>query len=231
MNRAKVTVHMYVSIDGKIDGKYMEEHGCDASGDFYDEEIFRMSKANANGANTVAMYAAEGKSFNPDDYDTTGIIYEDWRGDVQSETWDISFDRKGRCLWETNIFEYGGKKSRVIEVVTEKAPLAYLAFLRTMDIPYIIAGKEEMDIPLALEKLKKEFGLEAITLAGGAIINGAFLKAGCVDEISLVIAPYVSGEDEKVSFDTLGTFIPQKFTFKKAVPMEDGGVQLIFTKE
>jgi len=27
MNRAKVTVHMYVSIDGKIDGKYMEEHG------------------------------------------------------------------------------------------------------------------------------------------------------------------------------------------------------------
>lgn len=57
MDRTEVIVHMYVSIDGRIDGRYMEEEGCDASGNYCDEEIFRMADANGSGANTTAMYA------------------------------------------------------------------------------------------------------------------------------------------------------------------------------
>lgn len=36
MDRCKVICHMYVSIDGKIDGDYMNEEGCDPSGEYYD---------------------------------------------------------------------------------------------------------------------------------------------------------------------------------------------------
>lgn len=230
MNRAKVTVHMYVSIDGKIDGKYMEEEGGEASGIFYDEEIFRISNVNVNGANTACMYAAKG-NVNLEDYDATDITYEDYRGDVQAETWNVVFDRKGRCAWNVNYFDYANRKSHVIEVVTKQCDLRYLAFLRTMDIPYIIAGDKDMDILVALEKLKTLFGIEYVSLCGGAIINGAFLKQGCVDKISLVVAPYVDGESQYQQSFTLDTFVPQKFIFSKANPLEDGGVQMIFKKE
>lgn len=230
MNRAKVIVHMYTSIDGKIDGRYMEEDGCNASGAFYDEEIFKMSSVNANGATTASMYAATG-SINLDDYSEEGITYEDWTGDITSETWSVVFDRKGRCIWDVNYFDYANKKSRALEVVTEKASKKYLSFLRSKEIPYIIAGKEEMDIPLALEKLKNLFGLDTITLCGGAIINGAFLESNCVDEISLVVAPYVDGEKEYKQFMETTKFINTKFKFKNAKPLEDGGVQLLFEKE
>lgn len=230
MNRSKVIVHMYVSIDGKIDGKYMEEDGCNASGEFYDEEIFKMSKVNANGATTASMYAATGE-VNLDDYFEEGIEYEDWTGNVQAETWNVVFDRKGRCIWGKNHFDYANKKSHALEVVTEKASKKYLSFLRSKEIPYIIAGKEEMDISLALEKLKNLFGLDTISLCGGAVINGAFLEGNCVDEISLVVAPYVDGEKEYKQFMETSKFVNTKFHFKKANPLNDGGVQLLFERE
>lgn len=39
MNRCKVICHMMTSIDGKIDGKFMEEKGCSVSGDYYDKLV------------------------------------------------------------------------------------------------------------------------------------------------------------------------------------------------
>lgn len=102
MDRAKVIVHMHTSIDGKIDGAYGKQAGDKISGAFYSEELFRLSNANANGSTTVAMYAAQG---NPDlsKFKTTDIYYQDWIPDIQSETWDISFDRKGRMGWKPTI--------------------------------------------------------------------------------------------------------------------------------
>lgn len=231
MDRAKVIVHMHTSIDGKIDGAYGKQAGDKISGAFYSEELFRLSNANANGSTTVAMYAAKG---NPDlsKFKTTGIDYQDWIPDIQSETWDISFDRKGRMGWETNYFEYGGHKNRAIEVLTEQASKSYLAFLQSIEIPYIICGTEDLDLNQALTKLRKYFGITAISLAGGAIINGAFLKAHLVDEISLVVSPYVSGDQNiKSAFDTLGTFVDDKFTIKTTKPLGDGGVHLLYVKD
>lgn len=230
MNRAKVIVHMYVSIDGKIDGKFMEEGDCEASGTYYDEQIFRMSKANGNGPTTCCLYAARGNAdLSP--YSAEGIDYEDYRGNVESDTWYVVFDRKGRCPWDVNYFDYAGKKSRAVEVVTRRAQKEYLAFLREKEIPYIVAGDRDLDLPLALRKLKEQYGLDTLALCGGAIINGAFLKQDCVDEISLVVAPYVDGEAQyQEAFNTLGEYVNTKFVFEKAVPLADGGVQLLFKK-
>lgn len=77
MERAKVIVHMYESIDGKIDGDWDGLPGDKASGDYYDDLLFKISNTNANGSNTIVMYAAPG---HPDlsQYDPTGIDYQDW---------------------------------------------------------------------------------------------------------------------------------------------------------
>lgn len=231
MDRAKVIVHMHTSIDGKIDGEYGRQAGDKISGAFYSAELFRLSNANANGATTVKMYAAKGQP-QLSKFVTTGINYEDWVPVVQSETWDVSFDRKGTAGWQTNYFDYGGKRSHAIEVVTKQASKQYLAFLQSMVIPYLVCGKTDLDIPGALIKLKKYFGIQSIALAGGSIINGAFLKAGFVDEISLVVSPYVSGDRlVKSVFDTAGKFVSDRFKIKNITKLQDGGIHLIFEKD
>ncbi|WP_040455570.1 dihydrofolate reductase family protein [Limosilactobacillus coleohominis] len=231
MERARVIVHMRVSIDGKIDGPFEQQEAAKPSSRYYSNELFKLSPANANGITTVKAYAAKG---HPDlsQFDGSQLEYEDWvpQG-FHAETYDISFDRHGRAGWERNYFEYGGKKSRAIEVLTKQASKAYLAFLRSMEIPYLICGERDLDLHEALVKLKRYFGLDAIALCGGATIDGAFLQAGLVDEISLVVAPFVSGDNAtQSSFNTLGKFTDEQFEFKSATKLADGGVHLIFTK-
>ena len=69
-----------------------------------------------------------------------------------------------------------------------------------MDIPYIFAGETEIDVDIALEKLKTLVGVETLVLEGGSIVNGYFIRADAVDEISLVVAPVVAGEEGKPLF-------------------------------
>lgn len=231
LERAKVIIHMYTSIDGKIDGKWDGLPGDKPSGDYYDDVLFELGNANANGIKTIAMYAAPGH-VDLSRYSPTGIRYEDWvPANIHSTTWDVSFDRKGHAGWEKNYFEYAGRKNRAIEVVTKQAPKEYLAFLRSMDIPYLVCGDREIDFYAALVKLRQFFGIKKMVLGGGAIINGAFLKAGLIDEISLVVAPYISGDPQKKgTFNTAGQFVDQRFVIDHTKVLGDGGIQLYYKK-
>ncbi len=67
-------------------------------------------------------------------------------------------------------------------------------------IPYIFAGKDKIDIDLALFKLKNIFGCETLLLEGGSILNGYFQRADAIDELSLVVAPIVAGNQDKPLF-------------------------------
>lgn len=118
-----------------------------------------------------------------------------------------------------------------LSVVTGQASKEYLAYLRSIELPYIIAGKEGLDIPLALRKLKEEFEIEQLALCGGGILNGAFFKADMIDELSMVMYPYVQGNAEARSvLEMLGTQHYAKMNAAKAQIMEDGGVHLVFER-
>lgn len=232
MERAKVIIHMYESIDGKIDGDWDGLPGDKASGDYYDDILFKISNTNANGSNTIVMYAAPGK-VDLSKYSAAGIDYQDWvPTGITSATWDVSFDRRGRAGWEKNYFDYAGKQSRAIEVVTKLADKRYLAFLRSMQIPYLVCGEDEIDFAQALVKLRQFFGIQKVALGGGALINGAFLRAGLVDEISLVMAPYISGDaTKKGTFDTRQVFVNQRFKVVQTKLLADGGIHLLFARD
>lgn len=226
MNRSKVVVHMYVSIDGKIDGPY----GSANSSQYYSDELFRLSNADANGRETIQMYAAAG---HPDlsQYDTTGIDYQDWLPDIKSATWAVAFDRKGKDGWDVNYFDYNNHRMHTIEVVTKQVQKAYLAYLQSLEIPYIVSGETDFDFEDVLRKLKQHYQIDTLAVCGGAVINGAFLKAHFVDEISLVIAPHVSGDStKKAAFDTLGTMVQDTFKIKAVKQLADGGLHLTFAK-
>ena len=61
------------------------------------------------------------------------------------------------------------------------------------EYPYIFAGKDTLDLPLAARKLKELFGIESMLLSGGGVVDWSFLQAGLIDEISLVIPPVIDG--------------------------------------
>jgi riboflavin biosynthesis pyrimidine reductase len=54
----------------------------------------------------------------------------------------------------------------------------YLAFLQDKGISYVFAGKkaDDLDLPLALEKLRTKFGIKKLLLEGGGETNGEFLR-------------------------------------------------------
>jgi riboflavin biosynthesis pyrimidine reductase len=70
---------------------------------------------------------------------------------------------------------------------------AHLAGLHEDGISYIFAGARELDLALALEILNRDLGIKRLEVNGGGVTNGAFLRAGLIDEISVAIFPAIDG--------------------------------------
>ena len=82
----------------------------------------------------------------------------------------------------------------MVAVLSERVSEEYLAFLREKDVSYLLAGATDVDLAVALEKIRAVFGVRTLMLEGGGRINGAMLEAGLVDEVSLIVAPVADGE-------------------------------------
>jgi riboflavin biosynthesis pyrimidine reductase len=108
---------------------------------------------------------------------------------------------------------------------------AHLAALRRDGVSYIFAGARDLDLGLALEILNRELGVKRLLVEGGGA-NGAFLRAGLIDEISLVICPAVDGTKGAPSvFDSsdedAGTPAPvRSMTLESSQVAEGGAVWL-----
>jgi riboflavin biosynthesis pyrimidine reductase len=123
----------------------------------------------------------------------------------------ISVDPSGKLGWENNTLKYRDTNAHIIEVLTEKASNAYKAFLRRLNISYIIAGVDSLDYAIAMEKIKELFGVEMLMLGGGGILNWSFIQADMCDELSVVIASTADGSSETPAlFETRGGFAQDK---------------------
>ena len=60
----------------------------------------------------------------------------------------------------------GFNGAHIIEVLTEKAPKPFIAYCKSIGISYIFAGKEDIDLKVALKKLKKYFGINKLAVCG-----------------------------------------------------------------
>jgi riboflavin biosynthesis pyrimidine reductase len=98
-------------------------------------------------------------------------------------------DARGKIAWGRS--DIGGDP--IVVVLTEAVSDAHLAGLRSEGGSYFFAGKSELDLTLALEVLNRELGVKRLLLEGGGGSNGAFLRAGLVDELNLILCPAVDG--------------------------------------
>jgi riboflavin biosynthesis pyrimidine reductase len=78
-------------------------------------------------------------------------------------------------------------------VLSEAILDAYFAELHEDGASYLFAGPDGRDLAKAMVTIGQMFSVESILLERGASINDAFLKAGLLDEISVLIHPAVDG--------------------------------------
>ena len=202
MNRPYIICHMVTSIDGKVTGEFLSRPECEKATDIYYELNREYNKNGASGfiCGRVTMESSFTGGWYPDlaKYELIESK-DDFIPDNLTGFYAVSFDPKGKLGWKSN---------KIIDVLTEQVDGHYLAYLQSMEIPYIFAGKNEIDVKIALEKLKTFMGINSILLEGGSVINGYFQRANVIDELSLVVAPIIADSDDKLLFmdSTLSEF-------------------------
>lgn len=198
---------MTTSLDGKVTGNFLEQENSQAGIDEY-YRINREFMADAFACGRITMESSFTGGWYPDLTDYPEVKHDldlkmDFLPDDLKGFYAVAFDPKGVLGWQSNIIVdddpgYGG--AQIIEVLTEQVDLRYLGYLEAMEIPYIFAGETEIDVEVALCKLKNLIGINTLLLEGGSIINGYFQRSGMIDELSLVMLPVCGDKDDKQLF-------------------------------
>ncbi len=113
----------------------------------------------------------------------------DFIANPKAKSLAIGADAKGALRFQEN--EVDG--DHIVVLITEQVGNDYRANLRGAGVSYLVCGKKELDLPLAVQKLASAFKLRKLMVQGGGKFNGSMLAAGLIDEISQVIVPVVDG--------------------------------------
>lgn len=174
--KPKVVIHNAVSIDGRIDG-FPPDIGL-----FYELASRWAEDATLAGADTmIAAEAMAGDeppgSGGGDSVRRPLLAVVDSRGRVRS--WSLW---RGAGLW-----------GRMVSLCSDTTPEDHLAYLQAERVDPLVVGGGRVDLGRALEQLADRFGVRTVRVDSGGTLNGALLRAGLVDEVSLLVHPYLVG--------------------------------------
>lgn len=152
MNRPYVILTMMASIDGKIEGNFIHDHN-EELGDWFELQKLEDTDAWGNGSNTHGKYFSD-TSVDLSPYAGAASPTED-HVLLKPSPYIVSFDTKGKVLWNTCSLDFpDGVRNQVLVVTTRSVRPEYAAYLRKMQIPYILAGDTTIDLSAALDKLR-----------------------------------------------------------------------------
>lgn len=206
---------MVASADGRIDCGMVDK----ISGDEYYSTLETLGcKSSVEGKVTNEHYYSRPGRYTPADATPAGN--ESWHKAVEADNYHICPDTRGSLLWDAD------QEQPTLILLSEQAPAEYLDYLRGLGFSYIVTGADKIDLPRAMEILHDEFGVERLAVLGGGRINGGFLTAGLIDELSLLLAPGIDGRSgQPALFDGVADgdgFRPVKITLKSFETVGDG---------
>ena len=180
-----IICHMMTSVDGRIDCAMVDQ--LDPT-DAYYETLDRLEcPSQLMGRVTMQMHYADSQPFVPSCNEAIG--HEDVFVGTPSVGYTIAIDTYGRLSWPG--YCYDGKPLLVI--TSERCSKIYLETLTRRGIAWIAVGADRIDLPRAMEILNHDFGVQRLALLGGGHINGAFLEARLIDEVSLMLSGGIDG--------------------------------------
>lgn len=186
--RPYIICHMLSSVDGKIDGASLK--GVTIAGEYEATGTKLEGDAWICGRTTMQRHFAEDEPFVSASKRPAGS--QPVHVARKAKYYAVSVDTTGKLRWTSGNLD----GDHLICVVSERAPEDYLSMLRDKCISYIVAGKSAVDLVKAVNLLGEHFGIRRLLLEGGGHLNGAFLEAGLVDEVSLLLVPGIDGRHE-----------------------------------
>jgi 2,5-diamino-6-(ribosylamino)-4(3H)-pyrimidinone 5'-phosphate reductase len=184
--RPYVICHMAPSVDGRIviddwprPRELTDEY--ERTGESFDADAWIIGR--------ISMEPYAGRARLPTTASRVRIPRTDFVARPDATSYAIAIDPSGKLRWESGSLD----EEHAVSVLTEKVPDAYLAFLRSRGVSYVFGGRNAIDLPTVLRKLRTRFGIRRLLLEGGGTINGSFLAAGLIDELSILVAPVADG--------------------------------------
>ena len=186
MSRPHIIVHILQSIDGRVAGRFFSHASglTGAYGAIRDELDAECIIYGATTALQVLSGVHAGRA--------TRVRRPVADGDFVAREADFYFavvDPEGTLTFDDAMTTRGGLQGHIVQLLREDVNPGYLAYLRGVGVSYVLAGRGGFDAELAAEKLGALFGISRALLMGGGYADGTFAAAGCVDELSLVVAP------------------------------------------
>lgn len=137
----------------------------------------------------ISMEPYAGKGTIPRRKSREPIARTDFIAPHNADSFAIAIDPSGKLRWTSSDID----GEHVITVLTEEVSDNYLAFLQEKGVSYLFGGRSRIDLTKVLPKLSRSFGIRTLLLEGGGKINGSFLDADLIDELSILIAPVADG--------------------------------------
>lgn len=181
--RPYIICHMIPSVDGKI---VMDDWRLPRAADGQYDAVAATFKADAWMAGRVSMEYYAGGKRGPA---RAAVPPGDFVAPHKARTFALTLDPSGKLVFKRGDID----GEHMVVVLSGKAPKAHLAHLREKGVSYIIGGGKAIDLPGVMRKLRLLFGIKKILLEGGGRINGSFLAAGLIDELSVLVAPVADG--------------------------------------
>ncbi len=176
---------MMESVDGRIDCAMTEK--IDSSDSYYEALDSLGCPTQLMGKVTLQMHYVGYQPFTCNDQAPIGRKAA--HKAVSAEGYTIAMDTRGTLDWRGG--ECDGRPLLVI--TSEDCPKEYLDAMAAKGISWITSGSGRIDLKAAMEVLGSEFGVKRVAIVGGGHINGAFLQAGLIDEVSVMIGPGIDG--------------------------------------
>lgn len=213
MMKPYIICHMMASIDGRIDCDMTDKI---SGNEYYTALDLLECSSQLSGKVTAEMHYARADRFESHERPVGKTVFHKA---VETESYAIVTDSYGTLLYDGNCLD--GKPLLVI--TSEQAATDYLRLLGQQGISYIAAGTGRTNLVMAMDILAREFGVKRLAVCGGGHINGAFLEAGLLDEVSLLIAAGIDGRQGMAAvFDGIvdGSHLPVLLHLQSVQRME-----------
>lgn len=180
----RVILHNAVSLDGKTDGFPIDLY------QYYELVATWKEDATLAGSDTFLSAAKEAppedeKALNPPMMDPEDrrplLAIPDSRGRIR--TWHYL---RSLPYWRG-----------FVALCSQSTPKDYLHYLKERHIDCIIAGKDHVDLRVALLEMNSRYGVKVVRVDAGGTLNGLLLRQGLVAEVSLLVYPSLVGEEKQ----------------------------------
>ena len=183
--RPYIICHMMSLLDGRIDCDVTEQ--IEGGDEYYEALDLLDCPSTLMGRVTMQMHYALPEPFAAKDKSSIGD--EQYHAAIEAKGYIVAIDTMGKLRWPQNQFD----GMPLLVITSEDCPKEYHDTLTRQHISWVATGKDGIDLPRAMEILYEEFGVERLSVTGGGNINGAFLKEGLLDEVSMMWCPGIDG--------------------------------------